>query len=104
MTTYTAGLRVSEVIHLRLTDIESERMLIRINQGKGRKDRYTLLSPRLLTALRAYWKLSRSSPWLFTGQDPTVPMPIGTAQKISYHAQRTAGITHGKGIHTLRKL
>lgn len=102
MTTYAAGLRVSEVVHLRRTDIESERMFIRVNQGKGRKDRSTLLATRLRTALRAYWKLYRPSPWLFTGQDPTAPRPIGTAQKISSHAQRAAGITHGKGIHTLR--
>jgi integrase/recombinase XerD len=55
LTTYAAGLRVSDVVRLKLTDIESERMLLRIEQGKGRKDRYTLLSTRLLTALRAYW-------------------------------------------------
>ena len=85
-----------------LTDIESDRMLLRVEQGKGRKDRYTLLSTRLLTELRAYWQLYRPAPWLFTGRDPHRPMPIGTAQKISYHAKRTAGITHGQGIHTLR--
>jgi integrase/recombinase XerD len=102
MTTYAAGLRVSEVVRLQLTDIESDRMLIRVEQGKGRKDRYTLLSTRLLTELRAYWKLYRPAPWLFTGLDPQRPMPSGTAQKIYYHAKRTAGITHGHGIHTLR--
>ena len=102
MTTYAAGLRVSEVVRLQLTDIESDRMLIRVEQGKGRKDRYTLLSTRLLTELRASWKLYRPAPWLFTGLDPQRPMPSGTAQKISYHAKRTAGITHGHGIHTLR--
>ena len=102
MTTYAAGLRVSEVVRLKLTDIESARGLIRVEQGKGRTDRYTLLSTRLLTALRAYWKLYRPTPWLFTGLDPHAPMPIGTAQKIYYHAKRTAGITHGHGIHTLR--
>jgi integrase/recombinase XerD len=102
MTTYAAGLRVGEVVRLRLTDIESDRMLIRVNQGKGRKDRYTLLSARLLAELRAYWKLYRPSQWLFTGKDRTQPMPIATAQKIYYHTKRVAGITHGKGIHTLR--
>ncbi len=102
MTTYAAGLRVSEVVRLKRTDIESERGLIRVEQGKGRKDRSTLLSTRLLTELRAYWQLYRPAPWLFTGLDPHAPMPIGTAQKISYHAKRTAGITHGHGIHTLR--
>lgn len=59
MTTYAAGLRGSEVVRLPVTDIESERGLIRVNQGKGRKDRYTLLSVRLLAALRAYWKVDR---------------------------------------------
>jgi integrase/recombinase XerD len=102
MTTYAAGLRVSEVVRLKLTDIESDRMLLRVEQGKGRTDRYTLLSTRLLTELRAYWRLYRPAPWLFTGLDPHRPMPIGTAQKISYHAKRTARITHGHGIHTLR--
>jgi site-specific recombinase XerD len=102
MTTYAAGLRVSEVVRLQLTDIESERGLIRVEQGKGRKDRYTLLSTRLLTALRASWTLYRPTQWLLTGLDPHRPMPTGTAQKISYHTQRTAGITHGHGIHTLR--
>jgi integrase len=102
MTTYAAGLRVGEVVRLRLTDIESDRMLIRVNQGKGRKDRYTLLSARLLTELRTYWHLYRPAPWLFTGQDRTQPLSIATAQKIYYHAKRVAGITHGKGIHTLR--
>jgi integrase/recombinase XerD len=102
MTTYAAGLRVGEVVRLKLTDIESGRLLLRIEQGKGRKDRYTLLSTRLLTELRAYWRLYRPDPWLFTGRDPQKPMPIGTAQKIYYHAKQRAGITHGHGIHTLR--
>ncbi len=102
MTTYAAGLRVSEVVRLRLTDIESDRLLLRVEQGKGRKDRYTLLSTRLLTELRAYWKCYRPTPWLFTGRDPHTPMPIGTAQKISSHAKQRAGMTHGHGIHTLR--
>lgn len=104
MTTYSAGLRVSEVVRLQVTDIESapERMLIRINQGKGKKDRYTLLSSRLLQELRAYWRLERPSPWLFPGHAPKPPMPSGTAGKIYDRARRRAGITHGSGIHTLR--
>ena len=104
MTTYSAGLRVSEVVRLQVTDIESapERMLIRINQGKGKKDRYTLLSSRLLQELRAYWRLERPSPWLFPAHDPKHPMPSGTAGKIYDRARRRAGIAHGSGIHTLR--
>jgi integrase/recombinase XerD len=102
LTPDAAGLCVGEVVRLRLTDIESDRMLIRVNQGKGRKDRYTLLSTRLLAELRAYWKLYRPAAWLFPGQDTTQPLPIATAQKLYYRAKRAAGITHGKGIHTLR--
>jgi site-specific recombinase XerD len=104
MTTYAAGLRVSEVVHLQVTDIEShpERMVIRVNQGKGQKDRYTLLSARLLQELRAYWRLERPTPWLFPGHDPKRPMPSGTAGKISERARQRAGLAHGRGIHTLR--
>jgi integrase/recombinase XerD len=102
MTTYAAGLRISEVVRLQLTALESDRLLLRVNQSKGHKDRYTLLSPRLLSALRTSWKRYRPSPWLFTAQTPTTPMAIATAQQIYYHAQRAAGIAHGKGIHTLR--
>ena len=104
MTTYSAGWRVSEVVRLQVTDIESapERMLIRINQGKGKKDRYTLLASRLLQELRAYWRLERPSPWLFPGHHPKHPIPSGTAGKIYDRARRRAGIAHGRGIHTLR--
>jgi integrase/recombinase XerD len=104
MTTYSAGLRVSEVVRLQVTDIESDpgRMLIRVNQGKGNKDRYTLLSARLLQELRAYWHLERHKPWLFPGHDPKRHMPSGTAGKIYNRARRRAGIDHGSGIHTLR--
>jgi site-specific recombinase XerD len=102
MTTYAAGLRVSEVVHLQVTDIESDRGLIRVNQGKGRKDRYTLLSARLLAELRAYWKVERPKPWLFPGQDRDNPMPVLSAQRIYYRAKHTANLQHGKGIHTLR--
>lgn len=64
MTTYAAGLRVSEVTHLRVTDVDSQRMVIRVDQGKGNKDRYVMLSPRLLEALRSYWTVARPKPWL----------------------------------------
>jgi site-specific recombinase XerD len=77
-------------------------MLIRVTQGKGCKDRYTLLSARLLAALRTYWALYRPAPWLFTGHDRTQPLAIATAQKIYYHAKRAAGSRHGKGLHTLQ--
>lgn len=104
MTTYSAGLRVSEVVRLQITDIESDpsRMLIRIHQGKGNQDRYSLLSYRLLHERRAYWRLDRYRPWLFPGQDPKRHMSSGTAQKIYNHARRQVGIDPGSGIHTLR--
>ena len=102
MTTYAAGLRVSEVVGLKLTDIDSERMMIRVQQGKGRKDRYTILSERLLKELRIYWKMYRPSLWLFSSRDTEQALSIGSAQRIYYHAKEQAGIQKGKGIHILR--
>ena len=74
MTAYAAGLRVSEVAHLQIGDIDSQRMLIRIRQSKGHKDRYVMLSPRLLEILRAYWKAARPKTWLFPGRDAEGPI------------------------------
>jgi integrase/recombinase XerD len=102
MTTYGGGLRVAELVHLKPQDIHSERMLIRVNQGKGRKDRYTLLSPRLLEELRAYWREYRPKEWLFPGENGRGPMPTGTAQKLFYRAKERARVQHGHGIHSLR--
>ena len=102
MTTYGGGLRVAELVHLRPQDIHSERMLMRVNQGKGHKDRYTLLSPRLLEELRAYWREYRPKEWLFPNRNGSGPMPEGTAQKLFYQAKKRARIRHGHGIHSLR--
>jgi len=102
MTAYGGGLRVSELVHLLPRDIHSQRMLIRVNQGKGRKDRYTLLSPRLLEELRAYWRQYRPRHWLFAGKDGSGPLPVATAQKIFSTAKQRAGVQHGHGIHSLR--
>ncbi len=102
MTAYGGGLRVSELVQLQLHDIHSQRMLIRVNQGKGRKDRYTLLSPRLLEELRAYWRQERPQRWLFPGGNGTDPLSVDTAQKVFYAAKARAGIEHGHGIHGLR--
>jgi len=77
-------------------------MLIHVREGKGRKDRYTLLSPRLLEELRAYWRTCRPHQWLFLGRDRNAPLPAATAQKVYYAAKRRAGIQRGHGIHTLR--
>ena len=102
MTTYAGGLRVSELVRLKVTDIHSERMMIRVDQGKGNKDRYTILSERLLKELRIYWSMYRPPLWLFLSKNPNKPMPIGTTQKIYYKAKAKANIKRGKGIHTLR--
>jgi len=102
MTCYAAGLRVGELVRLKPGDIHSDRMLIRVREGKGRKDRDTLLSPRLLEELRAYWRAERPQTWLFGNRDQSGPLPVGTAQKMYYTAKQRAGITHGHGIHSLR--
>jgi integrase/recombinase XerD len=103
MTTYAAGLRVSEVISLKVSDIDSKRMTIRVEQGKGAKDRYTILSPRLLEELRAYWKLCQPHTWLFpAARDSNRKMDSSMAQKIYYVTKHRAAITRGHGIHTLR--
>lgn len=103
MTTYGAGLRVSELCHLKVSDIDSARMTLRVEQGKGAKDRYTLLSPRLLRELRRYWALHRPKQWLFSAaQDRDQPISITTAQKMFYRARRRAGIDKDCGIHGLR--
>jgi site-specific recombinase XerD len=74
MTAYAGGLRTSEVVQLRLTDIDSQRMVIRIRQGKGQKDRYVMLAPTLLKVLRQYWQQERPTNWLFPGQDGKQPI------------------------------
>lgn len=102
MTVYGGGLRVSEVVVLKPRHIESARMMIRVEQGKGRKDRYTILPVHLLHELKAYYRMYRPDPWLFPGKDPMRPMPVRTAQKIYHEARRRAGVTRGRGIHTLR--
>lgn len=102
MTTYGAGLRLNEVCHLKLTDIDSARMTLRVEQGKGAKDRYTLLSPRLLAELRRYWACYRPKLWLFTSKDGKHPISDATVQKIFYAAKKRAAIVKECGIHGLR--
>jgi integrase/recombinase XerD len=100
--TYGSGLRVSEVVRLKPDDIDSDRMLVRVVQSKGRKDRYTLLSEKALEVLRFYYKIYHPRVYLFTGRDKTRAMPIATAQKMYYYAKQKAGLTKGYGIHCLR--
>ena len=102
MTVYGAGLRLSEACHLQPAHIDSARMLIRVEEGKGRKDRYTLLSPRLLQELRSYWRTVQPGPWLFFGRDRRQPLPEGTGQGIFDHAVQRAGLPKKGGIHSLR--
>ena len=103
MTTYAAGLRASEVCSLKVRDLDSKRMTIRVEQGKGAKDRYSLLSPRLLTELRRYWQMDRPGEWLFpapTREDQ--PMSTQCALRMYHAARAAAKITKRGGIHSLR--
>ena len=102
MTTYGTGVRVSELVRLKAENVHAERMAVRINQGKGHKDRYTLLSPRLLQELREYWREYRPAGWLFVNRDGSSAMPEGTAQGVIDTLKSRAGIKHGHGIHSLR--
>jgi len=102
MTAYAAGLRVSEVCRLRVEDIDSHRMVIRIPQAKGRKDRYTVLSPRLLAILRSYWKTARPRPYLFPGRCADRPISPRTVQKAARAARAASGLHKGVRPHTLR--
>lgn len=104
MTTYAAGLRVSEVCALLLADIESapDRMCLKVRQGKGSRDRYTMLSPALLASLREYWRLCRPSTWLFPNPPGTGPIDPQTAQRMYCAARDRAGLGRQGGIHTLR--
>lgn len=101
-TTYAAGLRVSEVVGLRVSDIDSQRMVIRVRQGKGRKDRYVMLSPRLLGILRTYWRAKRPADWLFPGNPRTKPMVTRSANRVCREAVLRAGLTKQASVHTLR--
>ncbi len=102
-TAYSAGLRVSEVISLKPEHIESSRMLIRVEQGKGNKDRYTLLSDKLLKELKVYWKRYHPKEYLFYPQgNPHKPLTKNMAWKIFNKAKKRAGLKLGKGIHSLR--
>lgn len=99
---YSSGLRVSEAVNIKARNIESDRMMLKVENGKGRKDRYTVLSRNCLELLRKHWRINQPGQWLFFGRDKASPMPIGTAQRIYYNAKQKAAITRGRGIHTLR--
>jgi site-specific recombinase XerD len=88
MACYSAGLRVSEAVHLKVTDIDSQRMQIRVEQGKGKKDRYTLLATTFCEQLRAYWKAYRPQVWLFPGSHPGKPLSERTVQVVFAKAKK----------------
>jgi site-specific recombinase XerD len=99
---YGAGLRVSEVASLKVSDIDSKRMLLRIEQGKGRKDRYAMLSPVLLELLRDWWRIARPKAWLFPGRDPLQPLSTRQLNRACHAAADMAEITKRVSPHTLR--
>ena len=102
LTTYAAGLRLNEVLHLRVSDLDSARMTIRVEQGKGGKDRDTVRSRRLLEALRAYWTHAKPATWLFPSQETGAPLHPTALQRVYQTAKLRAGITKPGGIHGLR--
>jgi site-specific recombinase XerD len=99
---YGAGLRVSEIIALRVSDIDSERMLLRVEHGKGSKTRHAMLSPQLLELLRDWWRIGRPKGWLFPGRDPIKPMTKRQLGVVCHAAARKAGIAKRVSLHTLR--
>ncbi|MBC8751323.1 MULTISPECIES: tyrosine-type recombinase/integrase [Paraburkholderia] len=102
MVAYAAGLRVSEVVHLKVTDIDSKRMVIRVNQGKNRKDRYVMLSPRLLEILRTYWHDAHPRDWLFPGDIPGRPITREAVALACRVARQRSGIRKPITPHSLR--
>jgi len=100
--TYSAGLRVSETAHLKVTDIDSKRMMVRVRQGKGGKDRYTILSKTTLECLRGYWRAYRPKDWLFEGQKEGSHICYTSIRNIFVEAKDRAGITKPVGPHSLR--
>jgi integrase/recombinase XerD len=107
-TAYGAGLRVSEVVALKVGDIDSERMLLRVERGKGRKDRHAMLSPQLLDLLRAWWREGRQRGillprgWLFPGRNPIEPLSARQLNRAVHAAAEAAGIKKRVSPHTLR--
>jgi len=99
---YAAGLRAAEVISLKVSDIDSKRMIIRVEQGKGRKDRNVMLSPHLLALLRAWWQAARPKGWLFPGRNPAQPMTARQLNRACHAAAQAAGIERNVSLHTLR--
>jgi integrase/recombinase XerD len=101
-TIYSGGLRLGEATHLRVSDIDGERMTILVQQGKGNKDRYTLLGQRTLELLRLYYKAYHPVQWLFPSKDPAQPLSGSSVQRVFKKALHKAGIQKKASVHTLR--
>jgi integrase/recombinase XerD len=101
-TCYAAGLRISEAVHLKPTDIDSRRMVIRVEQGKGQKDRYVMLSPRLLETLRSYWLAVRPKEWLFDGDVAGQPISVSAVESACQKAHRRSGLRKPVTPHSFR--
>jgi site-specific recombinase XerD len=101
-TCYAAGLRISEAVHLTLSAVDSQRMVLRIEQGKGQKDRYVMLSPTLLEILREWWRRRRPRHWLFPGDDPSIPITAHAVNRACHQAQRRSGLHKPITPHSLR--
>jgi site-specific recombinase XerD len=102
MITYSSGLRVSETARLKMTDIDSKRMMVRVRQGKGGNDRYSILSQTALEHLRQYWRKYRPTEWLFEGAKKDDHISTHSIQLMFYAARKRAGITKPASVHTLR--
>jgi len=101
-TCYAAGLRISEAVRLQPTHVDSQRMVIRVEQGKGQKDRYVMLSPKLLETLRSYWRTVRSKGWLFEGDVPGHPITRDAVELACQKARRLSGIHKPITPHSMR--
>ncbi len=102
MTLYATGLRVSELTHLQVSDIDRERMVIHVRHGKGAKDRYVMLAERLLPVLDAYLAAARPTRWLFPGLRPDCPITTTAVRKVCRRGARKAGLSKHVTPHTLR--
>ncbi len=101
-TCYAAGLRISETVRLKFTDIDGQRMVIRVDQGKGQKDRYVMLSPKLLETLRNYWRVVRPKSWLFEGDVADQPITRSAVELACQKARRLSGIGKPISPHSMR--
>jgi len=101
-TIYSGGLRVGEATRLKVSDIDGKRMMIRVEEGKGNKDRYTLLGNRALGDLRQYWLACKPTEWLFPGSDPSKPISVSSVQSVFKQALKRSGIKKKASVHTLR--